>query len=558
MLNPVLYTEKVLSDFLKYQLTTYPFADRDLYEQMRQLLSLEHTRNTPLFKGPYVSLSRIFQEGATVAQLVQENILHTHLQNLIPYPTLYGHQEKAIRNIQQGKPTLVSTGTGSGKTECFLYPIISHCLDLKDHSESEGITAVIVYPMNALAEDQLGRLRELLAGTGITFGMYVGKSPQKAADAPGKRLAQGASNQDYQTAIAKSRNKGKAETIYPPEERVSREEMRAKPPRILLTNIKQLELLLTRQQDVELFNNVQLQYLVFDEAHTFSGAAGAETACLIRRLKTFCQYQNPTKNGNPFCIATSATIADPEKGKAAGADFAARFFGVDSKTVTLVGEEYQQDTWQTIRTIPPSLGENATTYLKSALTLLDQIDHEATNTADTIKALLRDAAGYQIDINNWQESLYHYLTANELVYQLAQILTSPKSLPDLIQQLRDRLGRSLDESEILFWLSLGSASRCQSRPLLRPVIHGFVRGVSGAVVTFPKPLGEVGEQAQLWLSSEDVDQTGQDTLYRLPATSCSTCGQHYYVHHVGDFRFLNTDDAPRGDESKALVNPGNL
>jgi ATP-dependent helicase YprA (DUF1998 family) len=550
MLNPVLYTEKVLSDFLKYQLTTYRFADRDLYEQMRELLSLEHTRNTPLFKGPYVSLSRIFQEGATVTQLVQEKILHSHLQNLIPYPRLYGHQETAIRSIQNGQPTLVSTGTGSGKTECFLYPTISHCLDLKDRSEPEGITAVIVYPMNALAEDQLGRLRELLAGTGITFGMYVGKSPENASDASGKRLPQGSSNQDYQTAIAKSRNRGKAETFYPPEERVSREEMRAKPPRILLTNIKQLELLLTRQQDVELFNNVQLQYLVFDEAHTFSGAAGAETACLIRRLKTFCQYQNPHKNSNPVCIATSATIADPEKGKAAGADFAARFFGVDPETVTLVGEEYQQDTWQTIRTIPPSLGDKAQSYLKAALTLLDQIDDDATNTPDTIKTLLRDTAGYQIDVNNWQESLYHYLTANELVYQLAQILTSPKSLKDLIQQLQDQLGRSVDEPEVLFWLALGSASRCQSRPLLRPVIHGFVRGVGGAVVTFPKPTEGDREQAQLWLSSEDVDQTGQDTLYRLPVTSCSTCGQHYYVHHVGDFRFLNTDDAPRGGRVK--------
>jgi ATP-dependent helicase YprA (DUF1998 family) len=328
MLNPILYTEKVLSDFLKYQLTTYPFTDPDLYQQMRQLLSLEHTRQTPLFKGPYISLSRIFQEGATVAKLVEEKILHPHLQNLIPYPTLYGHQEIAIRGIQNHQPTLVSTGTGSGKTECFLYPIISHCLELKDRQEPEGITAVIVYPMNALAEDQLGRLRELLAGTGISFGMYVGKTPQKATDASGRRLAPGASASDYRNEIEKVQRKKQSQTIYPPEERVSRQEMRDKPPRILLTNIKQLELLLTRQQDGELFNNVQLQYLVFDEAHTFSGAIGAETACLIRRLKTFCQYQNPDKNREPICIAISATIADPEKGKVAGAEFAARFFGV--------------------------------------------------------------------------------------------------------------------------------------------------------------------------------------------------------------------------------------
>jgi ATP-dependent helicase YprA (DUF1998 family) len=343
MLNPILYTEKVLSDFLKYQLTTYPFADTDLHEQMKQLLNLEQTRHTPLFKGPYITLSRIFQEGCPISQLVSEKILHPHLPNLIPYPILYGHQETAIRAIANNQTTLVSTGTGSGKTECFLYPIISHCLNLKDQNAPEGITAVIVYPMNALAEDQLGRLRELLAGTGISFGMYVGKTPQNPADATGKRLPQGASAKDYQKAIAQSTRKKTTQTIYPPEERVSRQEMRQKPPRILLTNIKQLELLLTRQQDVELFNNVQLKYLVFDEAHTFTGISGAETACLIRRLKTFCQYQNPQLNLNPICIATSATITDPEKGKEAGAEFSARFFGVNAKNVALVTEQYQND-----------------------------------------------------------------------------------------------------------------------------------------------------------------------------------------------------------------------
>jgi ATP-dependent helicase YprA (DUF1998 family) len=83
---------------------------------------------------------------------------------------------------------LISTGTGSGKTECFIYPVISWCLELRDEEAPPGIVAVFVYPMNALAEDQLGRLRELLAGTGITFGMYVGKTPERTADVAGKRL----------------------------------------------------------------------------------------------------------------------------------------------------------------------------------------------------------------------------------------------------------------------------------------------------------------------------------------------------------------------------------
>jgi ATP-dependent helicase YprA (DUF1998 family) len=102
MLNPILYTEKIVSDFLKYQITAYPFADENLYTQMRQLLNLEQTRNTPLFKGPYISLSRSFRQGASIEQLVTENILHPHLEKLAPYPHLYGHQERAIRAIRQG------------------------------------------------------------------------------------------------------------------------------------------------------------------------------------------------------------------------------------------------------------------------------------------------------------------------------------------------------------------------------------------------------------------------------------------------------------------------
>lgn len=245
---------------------------------MRDLLSLEQTRRTPLMQGPYFSLSRAFAKGAAVQDLVSEGVLHPFMKQVIPHKYLYAHQEKAIRAITQGHPTLVSTGTGSGKTECFLYPIISRCLALKDQGAPAGIVAVLVYPMNALAEDQLGRLRELLAGTGITFGMYVGSTPETEADVAGDRLPAGTSNIEYQTVLERARKERRTNAIHPPKERCSRQMMRTpgEQPRILLTNVKQLELLLTRQSDVELFDQARLDYLVFDEAHTFSGAGGAE------------------------------------------------------------------------------------------------------------------------------------------------------------------------------------------------------------------------------------------------------------------------------------------
>ena len=83
-LNPIAYTERIVKSFLRYQLTAYPFADHRLHAQMRDLLSLDETRRSPLLKGPYVSLSRPFREGATVEALVAEGLLHPHLRERVP------------------------------------------------------------------------------------------------------------------------------------------------------------------------------------------------------------------------------------------------------------------------------------------------------------------------------------------------------------------------------------------------------------------------------------------------------------------------------------------
>lgn len=216
-LNPIAFTEKIARSFLRYQLTAYPFADERLHDQMRRLLSLDETRDSPLMKGPFVSLSRPFREGASVQRLIDEGVFHPHMRQRIPAEIthVYGHQEVAIHALHDRRTTLVSTGSGSGKSECFLYPIISRCLALRDEHARAGISAVIVYPMNALAEDQLGRLRALLAGTGIPFGMYVGKTPEGEADVTGRRLSPGASRADY---LAELEAQTHGESVHPAEE----------------------------------------------------------------------------------------------------------------------------------------------------------------------------------------------------------------------------------------------------------------------------------------------------------------------------------------------------
>lgn len=537
-LNPIAFTENVVRNFLRYQLTTYRFADEGLYEQMRRLLSLDETRLTPLLKGPYISLSRLFRLGASVSQLVEQGVLHPAMRSLIPFLDLYGHQERAIRAIQAGRTTLVSTGTGSGKTECFLYPIISRCLELRDEEAPAGIVAVLVYPMNALAEDQLTRLRDLLAGTGITFGLYVGKTPEARGDVAGERLRAGSSREDYRRAFKKAQEERRPTAVHPPDERASREEMRTagQQPRILLTNVKQLELLLTRQADEELFDGARLEFLVFDEAHTFSGAAGAETACLIRRLRAFCSRTA----GETTCVATSATITDPQRGPEAAKEFAARFFGVEAKGVELVAEEYETDVWAAGRTVSPVLPGDPAKHLAEVLRAVDGGDAAG----GLVSRALQGMVGSGLSEEHWEEELHARLAGNEIVYQIGQILERPRSIWDLLEELKARVGRTVSSEEALAWLALGAAARREGRPLLRPVVHGFVRGVAGAVVTFPT--GE--ERPHLWLSAEDAEAArGESPVARLEVTTCTTCGQHYFIHHVADFSF--EDGVPGGGEA---------
>ncbi|MBC2711204.1 MAG: DEAD/DEAH box helicase [Desulfosarcina sp.] len=471
--------------------------------------------------------------------LIADSIFHPHMRRRISgtISHVYGHQEEAIRAIHAGWTTLVSTGTGSGKTECFLYPIVSKCLSLRDDGASAGISAVIVYPMNALAEDQLGRLRSLLAGTGIPFGMYVGKTPERENWVTGFRLPAGSSRADYEELAAKVRDEKRSETVHPPEEVCSREIMRTagKQPRILLTNVKQLELLLTRQQDIELFTDARLDFLVFDEAHTFTGAQGAETACLIRRLRAFCGR----KEQDSVCVATSATIVDGENPDAAR-DFASRFFGVSREDVTTVGEAYEPEVWTAGRTVPLASGSDPARLLNACVEAVED------ETGEAVRKVYRELAGKALEeAVDWPVALHQALSKNELAFELSESLATPRALGDLPAELEQKVGHPVSEAEILTWLTLGAAARLDGRPLLRPVVHGFIRGISGAVVSFPAG----GDAPRLWLAAEDEIEAaeGEGKHTHFPVTTCTVCGQHYLVSFLKDFEYTRRE--PGGGEA---------
>ena len=319
-LHPLHTTTLLRDSYARYLKTIYPFQDARLRDQFWDALGETDDR---LVKGPLLEVSPPYRPGPSLAGLVTEGVLSPDFAKLcevnaaLPYRrSLYAHQAAAVRRAVAGHNLIVATGTGSGKTEAFLIPILDALLRERADGTlaAPGVRALLLYPMNALANDQMDRLRRLLARfPAITFGRYTGETGHtrdQALDAYLQR--QGAGGRDPQPP--------------PPNELLSRDEMRRTPPHLLLTNYAMLEYLLLRPQDTELFDGPtggHWRFIVVDEAHVYDGAQGIEVGMLLRRLK-----ERVLRPGQPRlrCIATSATLGGDEmRGDAAA--FAAELFG---------------------------------------------------------------------------------------------------------------------------------------------------------------------------------------------------------------------------------------
>src|SRR5262249_7259199 len=172
----------------------------------------------------------------------------------------------------------------------FLVPIVDHCLH---HRNESGLKAILIYPMNALANDQLRRVRSLLAGSSVSFGRYTGEtqlSGQRPSDAPEEEL-------------------------------VTCSDFSSNPPDIMLTNYQMLEYMLLRGDGRDIFRNHRVRFIVLDEVHTYHGTLGTDIACLLRRLRASLAESRPGEP-MPLFIGTSATLqaeegnGDPRQGVA--------------------------------------------------------------------------------------------------------------------------------------------------------------------------------------------------------------------------------------------------
>lgn len=298
-LNGKVEIENAYLDYLK---TSFYINDSTLMRHFNN----EIQNKDKFSQGPYLEVTAPYKKSESIQNLINKGSLSQQFQHVnqkaLPIDRkLYSHQVKAIEHASEGKNFIVATGTGSGKTESFMIPIMNHLFnEFANHTLTPGVRALFVYPMNALANDQMKRLRTVLEDTPeVTFGRYTGETleePHKATD------------------TFKQINKD--EKLLP-NELLSRKEMRENPPHILVTNYAMLEYLLLRPDDTPFFdgpNANHWKFLVLDEAHTYNGAKGIEIGMLLRRLKDRVLKNRPF-HGSLQCIATSATLGSGKKAK---------------------------------------------------------------------------------------------------------------------------------------------------------------------------------------------------------------------------------------------------
>jgi very-short-patch-repair endonuclease len=536
-LNPVQFGKDVIDQFGRYLLTTFPVADERLSQQIRDRLKHNIDGDPLLYKGPYVYLNRPFKPGPQMADLIAEGRLHPVMKSVFPYPALHYHQAEALEAIQDGHHLVLSTGTGSGKTEAFMLPIIDHCLQLRDENAPAGVVAVLVYPMNALVNDQLDRLRWSLAGTGVTFGRYTGETAREFPETT-YRMNAPVNYTSTQSTMHKSgeANFGSENLPIPWEECFDQATIRNEKPRILLTNYAQLEYLMLRDKDLHLLRDAPLRFIVFDEVHTYTGALGSEVACLVRRLRDVARKSSDEVT----MIGTSATVSDDpddESGidtEALTRRFAHRLLGVPEDNIAVVRETYRDfdhgDTYQP--PLPNDMLELLDTILDAARTLQLQSDvadndvpHELVNTTAYL-------CGREPNQNNsGMEQLAELLVSNHCVARLREMFIEPLTWEDAIPKWRNlgggRHGVADDVliAEILAYLTLGALVVVDGDPLLRPKLHYFVQGLQGLGIVFSAKT----DPEILFSETEEVP----------PLLLCRSCGQHYTRLIVGNWEASN-------------------
>jgi len=468
-------------------------------EQLKEILK----QKDKIAKGAYLDVSDTFDKGHTLKELISDGILCSEMLNIksskLPLERpLYVHQEQAIKKVIKGNNLVVTTGTGSGKTESFLIPIINHLTEQKQNNilTPGGVRALIIYPMNALANDQLKRMRDLLENYQyITFGAYTGETKQK-----------------YNDALAKYKRLNKQEPLS--NELISREQMKKAPPHILITNYAMLEYLMIRPGDKVFFggqDSNNWKFIVLDEAHTYTGATGIEVSMLLRRLETTLN----TKEKLQY-ILTSATLGSSEKDNDDVVNFA---------KLLCCGADF--DASSVVRATRKPI-EPHTDVKNIHLSLYSEIK-ERLEKSETVKQIYTFLKAKGIDISyfdNISELLFELIRHDRNYYIIKNYL---KNNPQTVYKLTKDLQLNIDD--LVNFVAVASKAIKNNEPVLEARYHMFIRAIEGVYITL-KP------RRQLFIEPMELVPVG-DVRYRAYELSvCQNCGEMFIVGYLDENNVL--------------------
>lgn len=532
MFNPATAAKNIKSEFVDYVATSHHFSNPDLRRQFRA--ELERS----IACGPYVELHDIFKTGCTINQLVEEGVLSPLFRKLEDHSggcqpklpldrPLYLHQERAVRSIVAGRNLVVTTGTGSGKTNCFLIPVLNELLREQEKGTlGAGVRALFIYPMNALANDQIKNIRHLLMHyPSITFGVYNGATEYCDADA----------EKAYKSMFYNEKQPELREKL--PNEILSRDAMKKTPPNLLFTNYAMLEHLLFRPKDDVLFSNADFRFVVLDEAHIYTGATGIETAILLRRLRARINSSDKVQ-----FVLTSATLGGDSKSDDDDiVKFASNLSGVhfeSSDIIRSTREEYSPRT-------------GCRDYPQSAF-------KELADGRNLIGDVLRKYDALQCSDSEVpdEERLYDFLINSSLYNAMREAMRSSGlwELGELADNLR------IGQDTAIAFIALCSHAQKNGKALLDARYHFFIRSLEGCYLAWDT---KKNEPSKLFLTrkSSYSEAPGQEQAV-FEVGLCDDCGKVAFAGKIENGKLVQVGNLeedldyfyPEADDNQLIEN----
>lgn len=508
---PSLVAGELRESVVEYLATTFALSDTDVRKSLQRFLQHE---TDGIFRGPYLRVRTKFRPAPA-----------TWISPLGWMPTNFRphlHQAQAFDRLSslnhEPQPTLVTTGTGSGKTESFLLPVLDHCARQRALGK-QGVKALLLYPMNALASDQARRIAQMIARepalAGVTAGLYIGEDGSHTSMGP-----------DHLIDVKR--------------------ELQRDPPDIVLTNYKMLDFILLRQQDQKLWHASEpglLQYVVLDEFHTYDGAQGTDVAMLLRRLGAALGIAQPGRPlGAATPVATSATLGSATAATAAMREFAERVFGCPFPANSVIGE----DRLNPDEVVPKP--EYSLPFPEAADVLAVDLDDPlwlthlaelfvgpwSTNVVDLGERLMKHSltigvlAGASGDATLWDDALETVIPRIPSWGKHAQ--TDPAGAREALTRFLAVLSaaRTIDPSS------------GKEVPLFNIEVQLWIREVSRLLRTV------TAAPSFRWLDSGDAaDATDAKPSLELPAVYCRHCGRSGWLATAADFGDRLIHDAAR-------------